>query len=249
MAACGFFRRLGRNLAISKIFQQLLAAILIALMASPAWSQSQAAGMVITSQSATMRDAPLLPGSTIFSGESVSVSQTGGAQIGLPGGGRIEVLNDSAVQLSRNAAGVDFTVQRGAVSFMGGPKDTVETTFGDATIRTADPLAIGLLHLENSDSAVLAAVKGKLMIRTEHDAKSIDVPEGAAVRITLADDPQGDQGGAQPAGRAAPAISKIALIAFLIGALFLAAFLWIAAHEPTETSQQLASEISPYTLQ
>ena len=65
------------------------------------------------------------------------------------------------------------------------------------------------------------------------------------MRITLADDPQGDQGGAQPAGRAAPAISKIALIAFLIGALFLAAFLWIAAHEPTETSQQLASRNQP----
>ena len=132
---------------------------------------------------------------------------------------------------------------------MGGPKDAVETTCGDATIRPADPLAVGLLHLESSDSAVLAAVKGKLTISTEHDAKSVDVPEGAVVRISLADDPQGNQGGAAPAGRAAPAISKIALIAFLIGAAFLAAFLWIAAHEPTETSQQLASEISPYTLQ
>ena len=27
---------------------------------------------------------------------------------------------------------------------------------------SSDPLAVGLLHLENSDSAVLAAVKGKL---------------------------------------------------------------------------------------
>lgn len=235
-------------MAISKICKQLIAAVLIALIASPAWTQSQAAGTIIASQSATTRDAPLLPGSTVFSGESVSVPQPGRAQIALSGGGRIEVLADSTVQLTRTAAGVNFTLQRGAVSFMGGPKAAVETTWGDATIRTADPLAVGLIHVESSDSAVLAAIKGKLTITTAHDAKSVDVPEGAAVRISLADAPQ-DQGGAAPAGRAAPPIAKIALIAFLIGAAFLGAFLWIASHEPTETTQQTASEISPFTLQ
>ena len=97
-------------MAIPRILQQLLAAVLIALIASPAWSQTPVAGTVVTSQSATMRDAPLPPGSTIFSGESVSVSQTGGAQINLAGGGRIEVLRDSAVQLDRGAAGVQFRI-------------------------------------------------------------------------------------------------------------------------------------------
>jgi hypothetical protein len=238
-------------LAISKICRQLTAAFLIALMASPAWTQAQVAGTVIASQSATTRDAPLLPGSTVFSGESVAVRQPGRAQIALPGGGRIEVLADSTVLLSRNAAGVDFSLQRGAVSFMGAPKGAVETIWGDATIRPADPVAVGLIHLESSDAIVLAAIKGRLTISTAHDAKSVDVPEGAAVRISQADAPQdrGDQGGAAPAGRAAPPIQKIALIAFLIGAAFLAAFLWIASHEPTETTQQLASEVSPFTLQ
>ena len=236
---------------IPKIFQQLTAAVLIALMASPAWSQPQVAGTVMACQFATLRDAPLLPGSTIFSGESVAVSQTGAAQIALPGGGRIEVLGDSAVRLTRNESGLDFAVERGAVSFTGGPQGDIQTVLGDATVRPGDPFAVGLLHLESADSAVLAAVKGRLTISTQHDGKSVDVPEGSAVRIALADapaPPQG-QGGAQPAGRAAPAIPKIAMIAFLIGAAFLAAFLWIAAHEPTETTQQLASEVSPYTLQ
>jgi hypothetical protein len=105
-----------------------------------------------------------------------------------------------------------------------------------------------VLHLENSDSAVLATIKGKLTIKTEHDAQSIDVPEGSAVRITLVD-PSEPQGGAQPAGRAAPALKKLALIVFLIGAAFLGIFLWIAAHEPSNTPQQLGSEISPFKLQ
>jgi hypothetical protein len=236
-------------LVIPRILQQLLAAVLIALLASPSWSQAQVAGTVIISQSATMRDSPVLPGSTVFSGESISVSPTGGAQIALAGGGRIQVLRDSAVQFNRNEAGMQFVVQRGAVSFSGGPKDAVETTLGDATIRPSDPLAVGVIHIENPDSAVLAAIKGKLTIKTAHDLKTTDVPEGSAVRITLVDPPQGDQGGAEPAGRAAPAIAKIALIAFLIGALFLGAFLWIAAHEPTETTQQLGSEISPFRVQ
>jgi hypothetical protein len=235
-------------LAIPRILQQLLAAVLIALIASPAWSQTQVAGTVVSSESATMRDGPLPPGSTIFSGESVSVSQTGGAQINLSGGGRIEVLRDSAVQLDRSAAGVQFVVLRGGVSFMGGPKGSVSTTLGDATIRSGDPSSLGVLHLENPDSAVLATLKGKLTIKTEHDASSIDVPEGSAVRITLVD-PSEPQGGAEPAGRAAPAIKKLALIVFLFAAAFLAIFLWIAAHEPSETPQQLASEVSPFKVQ
>jgi hypothetical protein len=105
-----------------------------------------------------------------------------------------------------------------------------------------------VLHLENPDSAVLATIKGKLTIKTEHDAESIDVPEGSAVRITLVD-PSEPQGGAQPAGRAAPPLKKIALIAFLVGAVFLGVFLWIAAHEPSETPQQLGSEVSPFKVQ
>ena len=241
-------------MAISKILRQLTAAFLIAFMASPAWTQAQVAGTIVASQAATTRDAPLLPGSTVFSGEAVAVGQSGRAQIALSGGGRIEVLADSTVLLARNSAGVDFTLQRGAVSFMGAPAGAIETIWGDATIRPADPAAVGLIHLESSDAITLAAIKGKLAISTAHDAKSVDVPEGSAVRIALADAPeapqdQGNQGGAAPAGRAAPPIPKIAIIAFLIGAAFLAAFLWIAAHEPTETTQQLASEISPYTLQ
>lgn len=235
-------------MAIPRILQQLLAAILIALLASPAWSQTQVAGTVVTSQSATMRDAPLPPGSTIFSGESLSVSETGGAQINLAGGGRIEVLRDSAVQLNRSPAGVQFVVLRGAVSFIGEPKDAIATTLGDATIRSGDPSSLGVLHLEDPDSAVLATLKGKLTIKTEHDASSIDVPEGSAVRITLVD-PSEPQGGAEPAGRAAPAIKKLALIVFLFAAAFLAVFLWIAAHEPSETPSQLASEVSPFKVQ
>ena len=231
-----------------RILQQLLAAVLIALIALPAWTQTPIAGTVITSQSATMHDAPLPPGSTIFSGESVSVSPTGGAQIDLAGGGRIEILRDSAVQLSRSAAGAQFAVLRGGVSFRGWPKDAVATTLGDATIRFADPASLGVLHFENTDSAVLATMRGKLTIRTEHDADSIDVPEGSAVRMTLVDPPPEPQGGAQPAGRAAPALRKLVLIVFLIGAAFLGAFLWIASHEPTETNQQLACEISPFRL-
>lgn len=217
-------------------------------MASPAWSQDQLAGTVIASQAANMGEASLAAGSTIFSGESISVSPTGGAQIVLARGGRLEVLRDSAVQLNRTGVAVQFLVLRGGVSFAGGPNDAIETALGDATIRFKDPSSFAVLHLENPNSAVLVTMKGKLTIKTEHDAESVDVSEGSAVRMTLVDPPE-PQGGAQPAGRAAPALKKIALIAFLIGAAFLGIFLWIAAHEPTETPQQLGSEVSPFKVQ
>jgi hypothetical protein len=235
-------------LAIPRIFQQSLAAVLISLMAWPAWTQNQLAGTVTSSQAATMAEGSLAPGSTIFSGESVSVSPTGSAQIELAGGGRVEVLRDSAMRLNRTAAGVQFLVLRGGVSFAGGPKDGIETTLGDATIHFKDPASLAVLRLESPDSAVLATIKGKLTIKTEHDPASVDVAEGSAVRISLVD-PAEPQGGAQPAGRAAPALKKLAVIVFLIGAAFLGILLWIATHEPTETPQQLGSEVSPFRVQ
>jgi hypothetical protein len=235
-------------LAIPRIFQQSLAAALISLMAWPAWTQNQLAGTVTSSQAATMAEVPLAPGSTIFSGESVSVSPAGSAQIELAGGGRVEVLRDSAMRLNRTAAGVQFLVLRGGVSFAGGPKDGIETTLGDATIHFKDPASLAVLRLESPDSAVLATMKGKLTIKTEHDPESVDVAEGSAVRISLVD-PAEPQGGAQPAGRAAPALKKLAIIVFLIGAAFLGILLWIATHEPTETPQQLGSEVSPFRVQ
>jgi hypothetical protein len=238
-----------RNLPIPRLLHQLLAALLIALIASPAWSQSQVAGTVIASQSAMIRNVTVPHGSTIFSGESISVDQTGGAEINVAGGGRLEVFRDSTVQLNRIASGVQFAILRGGVSFLAGPNDGIETTLGDATIRTKVPSSLGVLHLENPDSAVLFARKGTLTIKTEHDANPVDVSEGSAVRITLVDPPPEPQGGAQPAGRAAPAIKKLALILFIVAAAFLGAFLWIAAHEPSETPQQLATETSPFKLQ
>ena len=234
---------------IPRPFQQLLAAVLIALMASPAWSQNQVAGTVLTSQSATMHDAPLPSGSTIFSGESISVDQTGGAEISVARGGRIELFRDSSVQLNRIASRIQFAVLHGGVSFLAGPNDALETTLGDATIRAKDPSSLGVLHLENPDSAVLFTRKGTLTIKTAHDAKSVDVPEGSAVSITLADPPPEPQCGTEPAGRAAPALKKLAIILFIFAAAFLGIFLWIAAHEPSETPSQLATEISPFKVQ
>src|SRR5579883_3234414 len=109
---------LGSNLALSTSLRQLTAGVLIALIALPAWPQSpQVAGTVLASQSASMRDSAVLPGSTIFSGDTISVGPPGRAQIALPGGGRIEVLGDSTVQLTRKTAAIAFAVQRGAVSF------------------------------------------------------------------------------------------------------------------------------------
>ena len=126
----------------------------------------------------------------------------------------------------------------------------LQPTLGDATIRSEDPCSLGVLHLENPDSAVLATLKGKLTIKTEHDAKSIDVPEGSAVRITLVDPPPEPQGGAA-AGRKSGSGDQESLLSscFIFAAAFLAVFLWIAAHEPSETPQQLASEISPFKVQ
>ena len=230
--------------------------LLIAMMALPAWSDSNAVGSIVTGSSVRLHNAPLASGSTIFSGDTVSVGKSGNAQIAVTGGTRIAVSSDSTIKLTRNQAAVDLSVARGTATFSGEPKNAFEVVVGNATIRPSqgqsdEAQVSGIIHIESVNSAVVVAQKGSLQIVTADASGVTTVPEGQAARIALASDqPAGappaskPAAGPAPAGGPAPVLRTVTAVTLIGGAAV--AGIVLERKEAKHSDQDLDNEISPF---
>lgn len=230
-----------------KILRQLLALGSVFLLVVPVWGESNVVGYAATTRSARIRETLLSPGSTIFSGDAVSVDASGIARIALPKGSQVDVLRNSTVRFARTGAAVEIFVERGGASFRSEPNSSIEARLADATIQSAGGLAIGIVNLTASDSATVVASKGTLRIATAHDSRTLLVPEGSAARVTMVP-AQNNQGGAQPAGRTNSNKKKIAIIALVLGGGVAAGAAIAATRAPDQTEQTKQGEISPFRL-
>lgn len=165
-------------------------------------------GNVTSSKMALVRNTPLNPGSTLFDGDLISVGAHGVARLALAGGGEAEVPGNSQVQLTKSGEQTQIVVERGQASLEvpGGTK--LEARVADAVVRSADGQdASAIIQESNGNHAVVAALKGTLLLKTENDGKTYLVREGSAADLSL--EPEADQGGgAVPAGKSVPSIRK-----------------------------------------
>ena len=141
-------------------------------------------------------------------------------------------------------------MDRGGASFRTLEKSPVEARLGDATIRAANGLpAVGVINVRNSQSAVIAAEKGALVITTAHNSKSVTLREGGGAEVILAqaqdqDKDKKDRGGAVPAGsterrRWVVIVRILAGAATGIGAL-------VGRRDPGHTTPENCNAVSPF---
>jgi ferric-dicitrate binding protein FerR (iron transport regulator) len=198
-----------------KILRQSLVSILTLAMVVPAWGANDVVGTAVQTQSATVHQAALAAGSTVFSGDAITAAVNGRAQVALPGGGRVDVLSNSTVRVERNTDGVQLTLERGSAGFQTRPDSPVQALLTDATVRAPNNgSAMALIGMESPDSALVVARIGALEVITEHDSKSVLIPEGSAARITLLpEEPAQQQAGTQPAGRKRRRLAMVLILA------------------------------------
>jgi hypothetical protein len=238
------------------ILRQSVAFVLVALLTFPAWGgENNVVGVALSSPGAAVRGASLAVGSTLFSGDDISVASPGDAKIALSGGGQVEVLGGSAAVLSRAQSVVQLVVERGGASFHSERGSPVEALIADATIRSAGGLpAVGIIRLDSPDSAVVVAEKNALEIATAHDSRTLLVPEGSAARVTLVDQVAAQDGGGgqtrsapAPAGKVPNTLStktEVAIVALIVGGGLLATGLILASREPKPVN--ILNEVSPF---
>lgn len=205
--------------------RQFLASVLIAVLAIPVWCSPTVVGTTAASQSATVRGSALLPGSTIFSGDTIQVGTKGTASIALTGGAQVRVGPESQVRLSREGEKALLEIGRGSASFRVTSDMPFEARLADATIRgTGSGPAVGVILMQDAQKVLIAAEKGELVVSTAHDSRSMTLKEGEGVEVTLAPEPEGTSrtsattlSGKKVAIMAAVAIGIVAAIAIWRG--------------------------------
>lgn len=236
-----------------------LAALLITLLAIPAaaspstGSAAVAAPIGIISQSdyTNVGGAGALPGTTVFSGDTVNVGPRGSAWILLNGGRQVRVSSDSMIRLYGQAGDaklVEMEIFTGAARFRGSETAPVLARLADATVRAkgAQP-AVGLISLLSRRSAIISSEKGELLVSTAHDRKSLTLHEGEAVEVTLADaPPPGMPQGGGALGTTKLAGTQVAIIGGVVAAILTTLAIKLANDNKKLTLQEKKDAVSPF---
>lgn len=228
------------------ILRQILAVLVAVLLATPSWAGADtgAIGTVENSRSATIRGVTLAPGTTLFSGDKISVGPQGNAWVSLPGGANILVGQNSRVQILKNFPGgvAQIEVDQGRAKFSSSEKTPVEFRLADATIRPAKGPAIGLVAFFSPREAVVDAEKGDVVITTAHNGDSVTLHEGSAMALRMV--PQDDTQNTETPARKRKGLIVLLGVA-IIGAVTAAA---IAANNAEPTQNNKGGAVSPFSF-
>jgi hypothetical protein len=234
------------------IARQLLASVLAALLAAPAWAATNpVVGTAGPSQAASVRGASLLPGTTLFSGDTVNVGARGGAALTFGLGSMVRLSEETTLRLHKDDNRVAFELVRGRVAFRSSEQLPVEAHLADANIRSANGLAAqGVLAFRTPKLVVVSAEKGSLLISTAHDARSVSLREGESVemRLEAQDQGQDQRNDSRAAGASAPSLThgQWLTVAILSSIILLGLGIAAATGELNLSDSQKQILVSPF---
>lgn len=186
-------------MSLGQFARQLVAVIVIPLLAVPMWGASPASsvlGTVTNTQFATVAGVSLTDGTNVYNGDVISTADKGGAWVNLAGGGGILLGQDSEAQIRRESPNgpIIFDIAQGEVRFRSTDKTMVNGYLYDATIAPTDsPTASGYIEYTSPTSAIIGAESGNLLVTTSHDGASKVIPAGAIMEVRMVPDQNQDQ--------------------------------------------------------
>ncbi len=90
-----------------------MAVALVLLFSAIARAKSIPIGIVSSCKAAAIRGTNLVPGTTIFSGDTIDVGAQGNVWIAVQGGGQVQVFENSTVLLTKSPDSIQVRVDRG----------------------------------------------------------------------------------------------------------------------------------------
>ncbi len=231
-----------------------LAIILLALFmagATPAHGGALIAGSTVGSMDATLGGIPLLPGTTLYSGDTLKVGE-GDAEVAVGDGSRIAFGAQTDVSFERGPQGVTVTLGRGNILFYHAPKTAaLQVKSGDIAVLPTE---------EFETEGEVAALDGAWQVTSRRGTlrvvgpeRSVEVTKGKTLTISR-------RLAASPSSLGGPAASGVKLGKGLVavfgaaGSAGVAAAVrpknpnavgHVAAHVPTQACQHAASPSVP----
>jgi ferric-dicitrate binding protein FerR (iron transport regulator) len=143
------------------------------------------------SQGALVRGASLQQGTNIFNGDIVEVGAGGEGVItfGHNAIGRFAEL--TSVRATRESNRVGLELLRGRMVFRTTPQQPVVGTFADALVQPENGPegGVAIVAYRNPTLVVVTAERGALAVTAGHERRTVTVPQGQSVEVSLSDAP------------------------------------------------------------
>ncbi|HUJ39604.1 MAG TPA: hypothetical protein VLW54_03580 [Candidatus Acidoferrales bacterium] len=238
-------------------YRHLIIALLAGVLACPppvlAGGVVGAAG---PSEKAIVRGSPLQQGTNIFSGDVVEVGPGGEGVVTFGHNAMARFGADTAVRASRDANTIGLELLRGRMTYRTTSDQPVVGTFADASVRSeSGQEAVAIVAFRNPKLVLVTAERGALAVTAGRTHRTVTVPQGQTVEVSLSDDndpnggtpPNGQQQG-QNTTKPRPSGAMWATGVAMGAGAAVAAGLALSNNQHHLTCPQKAALVSPYVF-
>jgi hypothetical protein len=140
-------------------------------------------GLVLQAQQASVDNAKLAVGTTVYPGDTLETDSGGTLRLKL-GTNQLYLLASSAATLAQDSATVHAVVARGTVGFSSTGADRIELEIPEGILRAADGVpSYGQVTITSPLEVVISAFRGELVLDNEGELHTI--PAGKSYRVTM----------------------------------------------------------------
>ena len=207
------------------------------------------------SEGAMVRGASLQQGTNVFSGDVVEVGAGGEGVVTFGHNAMARFAELSAVRASKNTKTIDLDLLRGRMVFRTMPEQPVVGKFADALVRSENAQeGVAIVAYRNPSLVVVTAERGALEVTAGRDRRTVTVPQGQSVEVSLSDAPA-NAGNNPPAQSPANDTSRKKGAGMwwttgvvLGGGAALGIGLALSSNQPSLTCAQKGALVSPYAF-
>jgi ferric-dicitrate binding protein FerR (iron transport regulator) len=233
----------------------LLIAIVVGALLSPGTLQAGAVvGSAGPSEGAVVRGVALQQGTNIFSGDVVEVAAGGEGVVTFGHNSMARLSELSAMRATKDANNIGLELLRGRMVFRTTPDQPVVGTFADALVRSENGQeTVAIISFRNPALVAVTAERGTLAVTAGTDKRTVSVPQGQTVEVSLSDNPPSGanspapQQDNPPAGRkSAPAAAFVTGVIIAAGAL--GAGIALSQNQTHLSCPQKGALVSPFAF-
>ncbi len=196
------------------MLKRLVAVLSCVTLVPAVWGGPTPLGSVAAARNTTLSGVPAVLGATVYDGDTIGVSPSGGASVNLLDGSRFEMSAGSEVRLRRDGKLLAVALAQGGAILSAVSGSSVEGVVGDISFRPSGPgPAAGLFAFTAPGRAVFYAEKGS-WVAAERDGRSVVLSEGKRVAAGIVAPEQAGQESVQGKKKKK---RRVAAIFFLFG--------------------------------
>jgi hypothetical protein len=162
----------------------LVVVLVVGLLDIPGFAANEKPlGLVLQAQQASVDNAKLAVGTTVYPGDTVETDTGGTLRLKL-GTNQLYLLASSAATLAQNSTIVHAVVAHGTVGFASNGSDKIELEIPEGILRAADGVpSYGQVTITSPLEVVISAYRGTLVL--DNDGELHTIPAGKSYRVTM----------------------------------------------------------------